>query len=405
MAIFKKSIQFGSGIIIAQLITAIGIPILSRLYTPEDFSSFGVYFSIASILVVFATLRLETTLPKEENMASQLPTVININLITAGPLLFISCCTLASIEEVFNLHILLMSILVVVATITFNLFNTINILNVRENQVNITNKARVVRSISSLILQITFTALKNGLFIGEVIARLIGVIVLSKKSYYQLRVKEALQLIIDKVHYIKYVVTSGLLNSMGVNLYPILVLKYYDPVLVGKYFFVHKILTAPITIVAQSISVVILGDFNTIINRDKNKLINKMHRLCLLFIVGSLILFICIGFIFKTFETLLFGSVWTNINTFVFILIPLLVGQIAFSPFSQMLILVKGEREQLYWDTGRMLSIVIAVGLPIYFDTEKPFIYSLLLYSVLNFIQYIIHYILLIQAIKRYNYD
>lgn len=405
MSTIKKVVKFGSGIVLAQIITALSIPLLSRIYTPEDFSLFGVYFSIASVLVVFVTLKLETTLPKEEDIASKLPTIISIAWITAIPILFIAFLTLSFLNSQFDIIYLLIASLILFASITFNFFNTINILNVREDQISITNKARILRSSSSVFLQILLMSVKGGLFLGEVFARFIGLMLLSKKRYYKIRIKESLFLIRKKSKYIQYVVTSSFLNSLGLNLYPILILKFYDPILIGKYFFIHKVLSAPVTVMAQSISIVLLGDFKKIIKQDKRKLINKMHKVCALFFILSVLLFIFIGIIFKYFEVFIFGNEWLDIHKFVFILIPLLVGQIAFSPFSQLLILVKGEKKQLVWDIVRMLFIIFSIYFPVFFKVKDPFIYSLLFYSISNFVLYIIHYCLLIKSIQRYTYD
>ena len=76
MSFLKKAVKFGSGVILAQLITAASIPLLSRIYSPSEFSLFGLYFSIASILMVFVTLKLENILPKEENIEEKIPRYI-----------------------------------------------------------------------------------------------------------------------------------------------------------------------------------------------------------------------------------------------------------------------------------------------------------------------------------------
>ena len=60
-----------AGTILAQIITVSVSPILTRLYTPEDFGVFALYTSIASILVIFGTCRYELAivLPEEDGEA------------------------------------------------------------------------------------------------------------------------------------------------------------------------------------------------------------------------------------------------------------------------------------------------------------------------------------------------
>ena len=199
-------------------------------------------------------------------------------------------------------------------------------------------------------------------------------------------------------------VSANFFNTLGLNLYPIIVLKFYDPIMVGKFFFVQKILSAPVTIVAQSISVVMLGDFREIISKDKNILVRKLNKITILFFFLSSILFLSIGFFIKFYENFIFGSKWDGIYYFVFILIPFLVGQIAFSPFSQMLVLLKGEKLQFIWDLVRLFWVVISIFIPLWLELNNSFFYSLIIYSVSNLFMYAIHYIVLIYKIRRYEH-
>ena len=51
-----------SGATIAQIITLIAIPILTRIYTPEDFGYIAIYLSIANIVAAISTGRYELSI-------------------------------------------------------------------------------------------------------------------------------------------------------------------------------------------------------------------------------------------------------------------------------------------------------------------------------------------------------
>lgn len=405
MIFLKKAVKFGGGVILAQLITAASIPFLSRIYSPEEFSLFGLYFSISAILVVFVTLKLETLLPKEENIQEKLPAVITVAIMTFFPLIAIAFLILTIISNDIKIINIFWAFSIVLASVTFNLFNIINILNVRKNQISKVNVSRVSRSIFSIIFQGLLYSVKGGLFLGEILGRFFGLIMLSKRDYYKINFSDSKKLIKDKINYIKYVVSSNLFNTLGLNIYPIIVLMFYDPILIGKFFFVQKLLSAPVTIFAQSISISILGDFNKIIRINKEKLIKKLHIISLIFFLVSLVIFFIFGFFLKYWEVYLFGNDWEGIYKFVFILIPFLVGQIAFSPFSQILILVGGEKKQFFWDISRLILIFISIFIPLYIGSDNGFLLSLMIYSIVNFFMYIIHYSLLVTSISRFQHD
>ncbi|EFK95942.1 polysaccharide biosynthesis protein, partial [sediment metagenome] len=60
-----------SGSTIAQVITLLAIPVLTRIFTPQDFGFFAVYFSLATIVSTVATGRYELAimLPKHKKDA------------------------------------------------------------------------------------------------------------------------------------------------------------------------------------------------------------------------------------------------------------------------------------------------------------------------------------------------
>ncbi|VCX75373.1 hypothetical protein BANRA_01341 [Acinetobacter baumannii] len=90
------------------------------------------------------------------------------------------------------------------------------------------NKARVSRSALSVIFQLALFNVKGG-FLGEVIARFLGLVILCKKEYFKFNIKLSIKLIGEKFNYIKYVLISNFFNILGLNIYPIMILKFYDP--------------------------------------------------------------------------------------------------------------------------------------------------------------------------------
>jgi O-antigen/teichoic acid export membrane protein len=55
----KDALSLSGGTAIAQVITFVSLPILTRLYTPEDFGILALYVAISSMLSIFATLKIE----------------------------------------------------------------------------------------------------------------------------------------------------------------------------------------------------------------------------------------------------------------------------------------------------------------------------------------------------------
>ena len=68
---FRKTIQLGTGTLVAQIITLVSIPILTRLYNPETYGFLAVLILASSAILPIVTLKVETlifTLSDEEEV-------------------------------------------------------------------------------------------------------------------------------------------------------------------------------------------------------------------------------------------------------------------------------------------------------------------------------------------------
>ena len=107
---FKPKSEFSSNVLtlmtgttIAQAIPIAISPILTRIYTPEDFGMFALYMSMATIISVIATGRYELAiiLPEKDEDA------INIMMLSIGITFLVSLITLLIIF-IFNAQITLL---------------------------------------------------------------------------------------------------------------------------------------------------------------------------------------------------------------------------------------------------------------------------------------------------------
>ena len=97
----KNVITLITGTTFSQIIPLCAMPILSRLFTPEEFGVYAFYFSIVSLLIVFSTGRYEFAipLPKEKKDAWHI-------LVLSSLILSIFCLMLALIIALFNNQII-----------------------------------------------------------------------------------------------------------------------------------------------------------------------------------------------------------------------------------------------------------------------------------------------------------
>ena len=86
----RNVVKVFSGTFLAQLIT-IGIsPVLTRIYSPQDFSNLALYLSVVSIITVITTLKYDKAiiLPEDDKKALSLVVIATFSSLVVGALFF-----------------------------------------------------------------------------------------------------------------------------------------------------------------------------------------------------------------------------------------------------------------------------------------------------------------------------
>jgi lipopolysaccharide exporter len=63
----NRALKLGAGTVIAQLISILSVPVITRMYGPQEYGHLTLFLSTASILIPLATLRIESRLVVTEN--------------------------------------------------------------------------------------------------------------------------------------------------------------------------------------------------------------------------------------------------------------------------------------------------------------------------------------------------
>lgn len=154
----KNVLKLMTGATIAQAIPVAISPILTRLYTPEDFGVLTIFIALTAIFgsIVNARYELAIVLPEKEEDS--------INLVALSILIaiFISSLLLVAILLFKNSIILLLGndqiglwLYFVPLTVLFiGIFNSLNYLNTRLKMFGVIAKVKVVKSVSLAIVQL-----------------------------------------------------------------------------------------------------------------------------------------------------------------------------------------------------------------------------------------------------------
>jgi len=359
-----------TGTTIAQAIPIAISPILTRLYSPEDFGVFGLYMSVASILSVVATGRYELAimLPKKDEDA------MHIMILSIGITFLVSLITLLVIS-MFNAQITLLLgnpnisqwlYFIPLTIILTGVYQSFNYWVNREKQYKQLATSRVVQSgtTASTNLCLGFGGFgSSGLITSGIVGQGFATVVLGKmvwkndkKKLKQIKKLTILSVAKRYIQFPKFDVLASLLNVFSYQAIHILFNAVFNATIAGYYYLTQRILGLPITFISSAISDV----FREEASRSFKKYGNAKHiyketfkKLFFLSLIPSIILYFFAIDIF----VIVFGKEWYKAGEYVQILTPMFFIKFISSPLSFMLYIGEKQKINIYMQLLFVISI------------------------------------------------
>jgi len=421
---FLKSIkqsEFGKNVITLTGGTAIAhtfpffiSPILTRLFTPEDFGVLTLFSSIFGMIVLIISGRYELAivLPKEKKDAYHLAYLsFFISLIITAVGLFFSIVFDTKIAELLKSEsILEWLIYIPIAAFFSGLYNILNYLHLREKAFKKISVAVISSSVSNNVAKLGIGYLMAGpagLIYGTVLGPIFSSFVfLGKVSN-------------EAIKYAKHITKKGiksvaktykdfpLINSLhaladgvNVNVTILLISAFFGEAILGLYGFTFRILKAPLGIIGSSTGQVF---FQRISENYANKkeLLPLFKKTTLMLVKICIIPFIILGFSGEYIFAFIFGSEWGDAGIYAQIMAPWMFVNFISSPVSQIPLVFHKQKEFFYLSiTATIFSLLgIYIGGK-YFDIY----YTLVIVTGINMIfqtYYIIWFYKLIKGFDK----
>jgi lipopolysaccharide exporter len=274
-----------SGTVIAQAITVIVSPILTRLFSPSVFGVFGIYMSVVSIVTAIVTLRYDQALmlPKDNKDAAHLfwaaifsVTVVSTISFIFGIIFFKKIIALLKIDEA-GTWILLFPLSVFLSGI----YLTFTSWFARQKKFKKDSVSQVVRSAVANGTQVSFGMLKSAP-VGLIAGNIFGDLFSSLTLVFQMN-RDDRELLKKGLHYssIKhlckeysdfplYSSTQNFLNAISQNVPVLLLAKFFGPVVVGYYALGVRVLQLPMNFILTSLRQVLFQRASEVHNANGN---------------------------------------------------------------------------------------------------------------------------------------
>jgi len=369
-----------TGAIIAQAIPLAISPILTRIYTPDDFGTFALYISMASILSIIVTGRYELAvmLPVEDEAAVNVAflCIVIAFLISFVTFIFIWIFNDDIVRLVNNRSISNWLYLIPVTILIAGFYRTLNYWSNRKKRYKILSFSRVSQSTTTAgtNLAMGFGGYGvSGLIVGDIIGQGVATGVLSwqawkdgwnKKKHFDKEkvIKEAKNYKdFPKINTLHAFI--DMLQSSGVIL---LVSKYFGNTILGFYSLTMRILNAPATLIGSAVSQVFYQEASETFN-NKGDLRPLIIKTIVMLGLMALPIFILIVLFAPTVFTLVFGAQWKDAGVYAQILSPWILLRFVYSPVSQIPLLLGKQKEYFYVGLIYNLIIILSIALTGYF--------------------------------------
>ncbi|MFB4213367.1 lipopolysaccharide biosynthesis protein [Shouchella sp. JSM 1781072] len=313
-----------TGTAIGQILTIASAPLLTRLYSPEDFGVLGLYISIISVVIVIMTLKYELAivLPNDEKEAANLfwLSVIIITIIT-GILLLLVALFRETISNVLGVPALSKWLwFVPISASAMGLYNSFNYWSTRKKQFKRLSNSRVTQSsgmVGTQLLGGVINAGTSGLVIGQIVGQLAGVGALWLQVWKEDKrllinsfdLKQIKKLAKEYVDFPLFNSSQSLLNSLSQNAAPVLLSFFFSPIVVGYYTMALRLIKMPINLISESFRQVYFQRVSELYNKGQN-LSKELQKATLYLAAIAIIPAVLVFFIAPSTFALVLGEEW-----------------------------------------------------------------------------------------------
>lgn len=405
-AFARNVLTLMTGTTFAQAIPVMISPILTRLYSPQEFGVFAFYLALVSVLSVLATGRYELAImvPRKERGAAAVTVIALSASVLVGAILFLvvalfgrEIATLFNMSEHYQLFYWVPLSVILMAS-----YQALNYWCNRRSYYRKMATARMSQSISMSAAQVGAGYAGIGVFglLGGAIAGhfsafvflLVRVLKSDRQAFGRLSFSILRAMARRYVDFPKYLIAAHSLNMASFQA-PIIALgSMFGSGVSGFFMLTQRVIGAPMSIVASAIGDVFRQEASRAYleaGQCKEVYTKTFLRLLCIAIPAFPIFFIIAPDLFA----LVFGESWRVSGEYARILTPMFFLQFVTSPLSSMYMLAQKQRLDLIWQFFLFLLIVSAFIFAYLLDDIQAGLYFYSFsYSVMYFINGILSY-------------
>lgn len=377
MSLRKNITVLMSGTVLAQLIPILLSPVITRIYSPEQFGLFAVYISTVFILGYIVSGKYEEAIPlPKSDLRSVLLTILSLcTSFLVSTMLLVVCVVLYVVDKDYFFKLGLPSsvwfpIWLGTVLLSFNqIFGYWFIRNEKYNHLSI-NKfyQSVINGFLSVIIGLKF---KNfGLIAADIISKVVVNLIIFKifiqdhvvfnflkKGPFSFHAKLLIRTAKKYALYPKYLVPASLLNISAKQLPYILLGLYYSTSLAGLLLMAQRVILGPLGIISLSFSQALLKPMAEQIRENGNCW--GLYKKSLVYLLLIPLPIIILGyFLLEWAVEVVLGSEWTNLTKIIYLFTPYFYSYIVSGTLNIVVIASGRQKINLFMQSVFFILIV-----------------------------------------------
>jgi O-antigen/teichoic acid export membrane protein len=409
---FVRSITIlAGGAALGQIVLVLSLPLLTRLYTPDDLGKFGLFTAFTGIATVGSSLMYETAIVSAQDDDE----AVNLSLLSIA----LACVITPLITFVFYLLLkfqlfgfgelpITTVFLSGIAIFFVSIFQILRYWFIRQSNFKLVSQITVIQNIIRALSQVGLGIFQLGwlgLFLGDILGRGAGIGRMLKKSWSDLtrqgiliKSTELKKVILKYYNFPIYGLPSALINVLGGSLAVPILADIYTTENAGYFVLARQVLSLPVAFVGKSVGDVFHSEV-AIYARDKPEevktfFLKTAKKLAVLTLLPSLLVIV----IAPTVSPVIFGQSWAITGILISIIAPWAWSELIVSSLSRLVFVFNGQRVKLFYDILALASVILALYLGKFLELSLE--QTIILLSGLKFISYIIYFVILLKIIN-----
>ncbi|MGF1476619.1 MAG: lipopolysaccharide biosynthesis protein [Geminicoccaceae bacterium] len=367
----KAVATLAGGTAAGQFLVVLASPLITRLFTPEQFGALGVFGALLGILAGAICLRYEVAVTVEEQddrSINLLALSVLVALILSGGVALIVLTFGEAVGGMLNSPLLVPWLwLLPLATIFAGTYRALSYWSIRKKQFNRVAATKVAQPAGQVVVHIAAGLAQfgvAGLLFGQVVGQSAGISTLARpllsdasQILRAISLKGMMTVAWLQRRFPLFSSWANLLHELSRWSPALFLAAFYGAEVAGWFALAQRVMGTPMRFVGNAIARVFLAEAPTLMRNDAKKLRRLFTRITVrLLAMGGLIAAIVLvagpGLC-----ALVFGQAWIETGYLMQMLVPIYLSQLIASPTSQTLIVFNRQPLQLLWDVIRVATV------------------------------------------------